>query len=190
MRLPNKTLVAVLILALAGRASAQRLPSSVGPQEIDLYARLLAMRDPRRLDMPLVERALSNQWQPLRAAATISIGQVGPEVGKPGSARLRSLLKDPDLGVGANAAYALGLLRDTAAIADLTAALAANHEVAREAAWAVGEIGAPARASIVAGLNSRRDDDTAIQLLLAAAKLRPVPISHLEPYLREHHPSV
>ena len=175
MRLPSKTLVGVLILALADRASAQRLPASVGAQEINLYARLLAMTDSRQLDMPLVERALSNQWQPLRAAATISIGQVGPEVGKPGSTRLRTLLKDADVSVGANAAYALGLLRDTAPIADLSTALAANHEVAREAAWALGEIGAPARAAIVAGLKSRRDDDTAIQLLLAAAKLRPVP---------------
>ncbi|HEV2018242.1 MAG TPA: HEAT repeat domain-containing protein, partial [Gemmatimonadaceae bacterium] len=190
MRLPNKTLVGVLILALAGRASAQRLPPFVGAQEINLYARLLAMTDTRQLDMSLVERALSNQWQPLRAAATISIGQVGPEVGKPGSTQLRSLLKDADVSVGANAAYALGLLRDTAAIADLSTALAANREVAREAAWALGEIGAPARAAIVAGLKLRRDDDTAIQLLLAAVKLRPVPITDLEPYLRERHPSV
>src|SRR6267378_1411070 len=155
MPLPNKTLVGVLILALAGRASAQRLPPSVGPQEINLYARLLAMTDTRQLDMQLVERALSNHWQPLRAATTISMGQVGPEVGKPASTRLRSLLKDPDLTVGANAAYALGLLRDTSAITDLGTALAANHEVAREAAWSLGEIGAPARAAIVAGLKSR-----------------------------------
>jgi cyclophilin family peptidyl-prolyl cis-trans isomerase/HEAT repeat protein len=190
MPLPNKTLVGVLILALAGRASAQRLPPSVGPQEINLYARLLAMTDTRQLDMQLVERALSNHWQPLRAAATISMGQVGPEVGKPASTRLRSLLKDPDLTVGANAAYALGLLRDTSAITDLGTALAANHEVAREAAWSLSEIGVPARAAIVAGLKSRRDDDTAIQLLLAAAKLRPVPVADLEPYLRERHPSV
>jgi cyclophilin family peptidyl-prolyl cis-trans isomerase/HEAT repeat protein len=190
MPLRNKPLVGVLVLALATGAGAQRLPASVGAQELDLYSRLLAMTDTRQLDMPLVERALSNQWQPLRAAATISIGQVGPEVGKPGSTRLRSLLKDPELTVGANAAYALGLLRDTTAIADLSAALAANHEVAREAAWALGEIGAPARATIVAGLKSRRDDDTAIQLLLASAKLRPVPITDLEPYLRDHHPSV
>ncbi len=190
MPLPGKSLVGVLILALAGQASAQRLPSSVGPEEINLYARLLAMTDTRQLDMPLVERALSNQWQPLRAVAALSIGQVGREVGKPGSTRLRSLLKDPDLTVGANAAYALGLLRDTAAIADLATALATNHEVAREAAWSLGEIGAPARTAIVAGLKSRRDDDTAVQLLLAAAKLRPVPVTDVEPYLRERHPSV
>ncbi len=190
MPLPNKTLVGVLFLAIAARASAQRLPASVGTEEITLYARLLAMTDTRQLDMPLVDRALSNHWQPLRAAATIAIGQVGPEVGTPGFARLLSLLKDPDVTVGANAAYALGLLRDTAAIADLSTALAARHEVAREAAWALGEIGAPARAAIVAGLKSRRDDDTSIQLLLAAAKLRPVPITDLEPYLRDRHPSV
>src|ERR1700681_1898449 len=120
MPLPNRALAGVLILALATQASAQGLAPPAGTQEINLYARLLAMTDTRQLDMPLVERALSNQWQPLRASAAISIGQVGREVGKPGSARLRSLLKDTDLTVGANAAYALGLLRDTTAIADLT----------------------------------------------------------------------
>ena len=72
MPLPNKALVGVLVVALVGRAHAQRLPSSVGAQEINLYAQLLAMTDTRQLDMLLVERALSNQWQPLRAAATDS----------------------------------------------------------------------------------------------------------------------
>ncbi|MEA2764586.1 MAG: hypothetical protein QOK07_990 [Gemmatimonadaceae bacterium] len=187
---PGKALLGFLMVALAVRASAQRVPSSVGADEINLYARLLAMTDTRQLDMPLVERALSNKWQPLRAAATLAIGQVGPDVGKPGSIRLRGLLNDADVAVGGNAAYALGLLRDSAAIGDLSTALAGNHEVAREAAWALGEIGAPARAAIVAGLKSRRADDTAIQLLLAAAKLRPVPIADLEPYLRESQPSV
>jgi cyclophilin family peptidyl-prolyl cis-trans isomerase/HEAT repeat protein len=190
MPFPNKTLLVALVMVLAARASAQRLPPSVGAEEVNLYARLLAMTDTRQLDMPLVERALSSQWQPLRATAAISIGQVGPEVGKPGSARLRGLLKDPNASVGANAAYALGLLHDTAAIADLSTALGASREVARESAWALGEIGGPARAAINAGLKSRGDDGTAIQLLLAAAKLRPVPITDLEPYLRDRNPSV
>jgi cyclophilin family peptidyl-prolyl cis-trans isomerase/HEAT repeat protein len=100
------------------------------------------------------------------------------------------LLKDLDLTVGARAAYALGLLRDTASVSDLSTALGANHEVSREAAWALGEIGAPARATIISGLNGRHDHDTAIQLLLAAAKLRPVPIADVRPYLREKDPSV
>ncbi len=190
MRLRKKTLIAALMLGLAARASAQKLPSGVGAQEINLYARLLSMADTRQLDMPLVERALSSKWQPLRAVATLSIGQVGREQGMSGSTRLRSLLADRDLTVGADAAYALGLLRDTASIADLSVALAANHEVAREAAWALGEIGGPARTAIITGLKTQRDPDTAIQLLLAAAKLRPVPIAVLEPYLHERHPSV
>ncbi|MDQ6769339.1 MAG: peptidylprolyl isomerase [Gemmatimonadota bacterium] len=190
MRFRSLVMLSVGILVLAVQASAQTLPPAVRQQEVNLYARLLSMTDSRQLDMPLVERALSSKWRPLRAAATIAIGQIGPEHGKGGSARLRGLLGDRDLTVGANAAYALGLLRDTASISALSAALAANHEVAREAAWALGEIGAPARAAILAGLRTRRDTDTAIQLLLAAAKLRPVPIADLRPYLRENHPSV
>jgi cyclophilin family peptidyl-prolyl cis-trans isomerase/HEAT repeat protein len=189
MRFRN-ALLAGLIPALAARAGAQKLPSGVGAQDVNLYAQLLSMTDTRQLDMPLVERALSSKWRPLRAAATIAIGQVGPERGKAGSRKLRSLLTDHDLTVGANAAYALGLLRDTASVADLRVALAANHDVAREAAWALGEIGAPARAAIVSGLSGRRDHDTAIQLLLAAAKLRPIPIADVRPFLREKNPSV
>ena len=76
MPLPGKALIGVLLLVGAARASAQRLPPSVGTEEINLYARLLAMTDTRQLDMPLVERGLASNWQPLRAAATLSNGQV------------------------------------------------------------------------------------------------------------------
>lgn len=182
--------VAVLLLATAVPASGQRLPPAIGEREVNLYARLLAMTDTRRLDTTLVAHLLSSKWRPLRAAATLAIGQVGSDPGRPGAPRLRVLLKDSDVTVAANAAYALGLLRDTASIGDLSAALLANHEVAREAAWALGEIGAPARAAIITGLRAEKDHDTAIQLLLAAAKLRPVPIAEIKPYLREGHPSL
>ena len=182
--------LAVLLLAVSTAANGQRLPSGVGREEVGLYARLVAMTDTRQLDTALISLALSSKWQPLRAAATIAIGQIGAEPGLAGAPRLRSLLKDSDATVAGNAAYAIGLLRDTAAIADLSAALAARHEVAREAAWALGEIGAPARAAITAGLKTRRDADVSIQLLLAAAKLRPVPIVDVDPYLRSEHSSV
>lgn len=190
MRFRKQIVFAALSFAASAPVNAQRLPSGVGEQEVNLYARLLAMTDTRQLDTALVARALSSKWQPLRAAATLAIGQVGPERGLPGAARLRALLKDPDVTVAANAAYALGLLRDTASVGDLGAALSASHERAREAAWALGEIGAPARGTIVASLKTKRDPDAAIQLLLAAAKLRPVPVADLEPYLRSEHPSV
>jgi cyclophilin family peptidyl-prolyl cis-trans isomerase len=190
MRLRRLLGSAVLVVAGAATANGQRLPSGVGAQEIDLYARLLAMTDTRQLDTALVSRALSSTWTPLRAAAALAIGQVGAERGMAGSLRLRALLADPAPGVAANAAYALGLLRDTTSIGDLSRALPANTAVAREAAWALGEIGAPARAAITAALATRKEDATAIQLLLAASKLRPVPVSEVRPYLAAPHSSV
>ena len=189
MRLRKLVGLGVVLLAGTATASAQRLPSGVGAPEVNLYARLLAMTDTRQLDTALVARALSSSWTPLKAAAALSIGQVGPERGLAGAARLRGLLADSEPTVAANAAYALGLLRDTASIGELSRALSANTVVAREAAWALGEIGAPARTSITTGLATRKDDATTIQLLLAAAKLRPVPISDVRPYLAATHPS-
>ena len=179
-----------MFFCAAPEARAQRLPPAIGQREVTLYARLLSMTDTRTLDMSLIERALGSKWRPLRAAGTLAIGQIGPERGLAGAPRLRALLKDKDFTVAANAAYALGLLRDTSAVSDLAAAVRARHEVAREAAWALGEIGGPAREAIVTALKGETEHDTGIQLLLAAAKLRPVPISDLRPYLREGHPSL
>jgi hypothetical protein len=124
MRFRKLLLLAVLSLAGSTVANGQRLPSGVSGEEVTLYARVLAMTDIRQLDTAVVARALSSRWQPLRTAATLAIGQIG-EPGLPGAARLRALLKDSDANVAGNAAYALGLLRDTAAIADLAVALTA-----------------------------------------------------------------
>ena len=191
MRLRKHFAVTLLLIGISASAHAQALPPAVGAREVTLYARILAMTDTRQLDTALLDRALASKWRPMRAAAALAIGQVGTEPGMAGASRLRALLKDGDLTVAANAAYALGLLRDTASIADLGAALALNHEVAREAAWALGEIGAPARAAITTGrVKSDHDHDTAIQLLLAAAKLRPIPLAEVKRYLQESHPSV
>ncbi len=190
MRFRKQYALVVLSLSVSLPVYGQRLPVAAGYRELNLYARLLAMTDTRQLDMSLVAGALLSKWQPLRAAATLAIGQVGVERGMPGAGMLRTLLADPDSTVAANAAYALGLLRDTTAIGDLGRALTASHDVAREAAWALGEMGAPARTAITAGLKSAKDHDTVIQLLLAASKLRPVPLAEIEPYLRDAYQSV
>ncbi|HMH25843.1 MAG TPA: HEAT repeat domain-containing protein, partial [Gemmatimonadaceae bacterium] len=190
MHLRKRYVIAVLILGIHAAPRAQELPRGVGAREVTLYAQLLAMADTRRLDTALVDRALASNWAPMRAVATLAIGQVGSGPGMAGASRLRTLLKDRDVMVAANAAYATGLLRDTAAIADLAAALALDHRVAREAAWALGEIGAPARAAITTGLKTDREHDTTIQLLLAASKLRPVPLAEITPYLRASQSSV
>ncbi|MGZ3330816.1 MAG: peptidylprolyl isomerase [Gemmatimonadaceae bacterium] len=190
MHLRKRYVIAVLTFGIHTAPRAQELPRGVGAREVALYAQLLAMTDTRRLDTALIDRALASSWAPMRAAATLAIGQVGTEPGMAGASRLRSLLKDRDPIVASNAAYALGLLRDTAVIADLAAALALDHRIAREAAWALGEIGAPARAAITTGLKTDRDHDTAIQLLLAASKLRPAPLAEIRPYLAASHSSV
>jgi len=190
MQLRKHLLVFATFVGVAVTAAGQELPPAIGASEVNLFARLLAMTDTRQLDMSLVDRALASKWGPVRAAAALAIGQVGTESGIAGAPRLRVLLRDHDLAVAANAAYALGLLRDTASITDLGATLALNHEVAREAAWALGEMGAPARTAIVNGLKLDHDHDTAIQLLLAAAKLRPIPLTDVKRYLHEGHPSV
>ncbi len=190
MQLRNTSFAFVLVLSLPCAAAAQRSTPAVADRDVDLYARLMAMTDTRTLDMSLVDQALGRKWRPLRAAAALAVGQIGADAGLSGAPRLRSLLGDSDPKVAANAAYALGLLRDSLAVADLSATLDWDREVAREAAWALGEIGPWARAAITDGLARRRAPGVAIQILLAAAKLRPVPLAEIQPYLRHEHPSV
>jgi cyclophilin family peptidyl-prolyl cis-trans isomerase/HEAT repeat protein len=142
------------------------------------------MTDTRTYEQATVDSALASSWQPLRAAGALAIGQVGAAHGMPGAPTLRALLDDADTVVASNAAYALGLLVDSTSVRLLQRALEGRPRVAREAAWALGEIGAPARSAIVYGLSKPGTDDARmIQLLLAAAKLRPVPVAEIRPYL-------
>lgn len=189
MPLRRKLICLVLACCVTEGAVAQK-SLRPGARDIRTYAQLLAMTDTRQLDTVLIDRALAGRWQPLRAAATLAVGQVGSEHGLPRVVRLRELLSDKDASVAANAAYAIGLLRDSASIGALTSALSGNHEVAREAAWALGEIGAPARGAITTALNIARESDVTVQLLLAAAKLRPLPLVDIKPLLRSSAPAV
>lgn len=187
--MPSRLLVSALILATVARPAVGQRPN-LSNADVRLYAQLLAMTDTRHLDTALVDRLLASQSPPLRAAAALAIGQIGAEQGSRGAQRLRALLKDPDPNVAGKAAYALGLLRDLASLTSLTDALRSSPEVAREAAWALGEIGAPARNAITTALRSAHDDGTTIQLLLASAKLRPVPLPEIRSYFRATDPSV
>lgn len=174
-------------LAFVTVVEAQASARAPTADEVRLYSRLLAMTDTREYDAPLVDSALATSWAPLRAAASLAVGQVGAAVAAAGSPRLRGLLSDRDLTVASNAAYALGLLVDSSSVEALAATLDGPPRVAREAAWALGEIGGPARAAIVTALAKPGNDEARmIQLLLASAKLRPVPVAELRPYLRMH----
>ncbi|HUO53082.1 MAG TPA: peptidylprolyl isomerase, partial [Gemmatimonadaceae bacterium] len=99
--------------------------------------------------------------------------------------RLRALLADPDSAVAANAAFALGLLRDSASIAALSTALGGPPTVGAEAAWALGAIGAPAWPAITSALAMRvaRAPRVTAALLIACARMRPVPAATVIPWL-------
>src|SRR5688500_1021596 len=159
-------LAIVASLSVAPRAAAQNRPAtaavSASPAlsegDVRLYARLLAMTDARRVDDALILEALGSRTPAVRRAATLAIGQVKA---RSHAARLRALLSGPDTIAAANAAYALALLRDTANAAPaavapaphpdtagvyltasaLAGVLAGPVSVAREAAWALGELG-------------------------------------------------
>lgn len=179
----NFASVALIALAADTPAQAQavRSPSAA---EVSTYARLMAMTDSRTYDKALVDSALGSTWAPLRWAAALGVGQVGAAHGMTGAPVLKSLLNDRDVTVASNAAYALGLLRDSTAVVALASALNGKPRVAREAAWALGEIGLAARAAITGALATTvRDEALTMQLLFAAAKLRPVPVIAVRPYL-------
>jgi len=135
--------VAACFVSGLGIAGAQAARKSDSSRDVNLYARLLAMTDSRTFDRALVDSALASSWAPLRAAASLAVGQVGATHGIAGAPRLRELLNDPDAIVASNAAYALGLLRDSSSVPSLAATLGGRPRVAREAAWALGEIGPP-----------------------------------------------
>lgn len=188
MLLPKRTILTLLtfahtmfsVIAHGQAPAAVRAPSD---QEVMLYARLMAMTDSRSWDRNLIDSVMASTWAPLRAAGALGVGQVGAR-GKPGLAILHLLLGDSDQTVASNAAYALGLIHDSSSVPALSTALGAAPRVAREAAWALGEIGAPARGAIIAAMdNPGTDEGRMIQVLLAAAKLRPVPVAELRPYL-------
>ena len=204
---------ASLLLPPVAIAVAQRPAPSTSPrarhtagtdEELLWRARLLRMVDAQRLDMMLVDSALASPFPVVRAQAALSAGQVPGEDVSPNALTrseiggatplrntaamrnetLRAVLADRDTAVAANAAFALGLARDTVSVEALAAALSRGASVGAEAAWALGEIGAPARAAIEQALGAPpRGAEVRSQLLRAAAKLRPVPSARITPFL-------
>jgi HEAT repeat protein len=187
--------LALVALALVACSSGVR-PTVTAARElrgedVRLVAEVMAMADARRFDSATVQRALASGTPYVRRTATLAIGQVG---GRALAGTLRTLMTDADTGVAANAAFALGLLRDSASVGALAEAAVRPGPEAREAAWALGEIGEPARRVITGTLGSGagsgysmspdgpRSVDARAGLLIAATKLRPVPVDAIRRY--------
>ena len=116
-----------------------------------------------------------------RARAAVAAGRIGARGHIPA---LRHRTADPDTSVAASAWFALALLRDTGAVSSAAGALHAPPSVAAEAARLLGEVGEPGRPGIVAALaDSSINPGVRGAVLLAAARLRPVPASAVMPWL-------
>ncbi|MCC6242435.1 MAG: peptidylprolyl isomerase [Gemmatimonadaceae bacterium] len=165
-----------------------------------LDARVLQMVDQRRTDTLLVDTALADGLRERRARAVLAIANVKMRARYPA---LRRLLTDSDTLVAATSAYALGVARDTGALAALAQAVErGDMSVASEAAWALGELGEPARATLVRLLGSPRIASNAVApntgaatavraaVVLSTVKLRPVPVELVVPFLADAEPLV
>ena len=184
--------VSIALAALADGACARgarvasdavpRSTISLTPDDIADLGALLQAADARRTDTSVVDHALESATPFVRSYAARVIGQNA--ITSRASA-LRRLVTDPDSMMAADAAFALGVMRDTAAVPVLAAALAGAPTVRDAAAWSLGELGATARPAIESTLRSGQPAASVAAVLQASTKLRPVPTSLIAPYL-EH----
>lgn len=192
--MPNGTpggltrVVALLVVAALSAACASlRHAPALAASDVGAYARVLAAADARTSDTGVIATALRSPTPALRRAGALAVGQVHLRSLAP---LLRVALVDPDTAVASRAAFSLALLRDTASLAALDSAVSGAPSVAAQAAFALGDIGEPARAVIVRQLQQHRTSGVQTELLLAAAKLRPVPAVQVTAALRDTDPCV
>ena len=170
-----------LVLSLLPALSCQFAGLGVPSPTVAARARLLRIEDTRRDEPAYLDSALADPNPVTRAAAALTAGRIGATVHAP---RLRALAIEGDSGVAANALFSLGLLKDTASLTVALATLRMTGPRAREAAWLLGEVGERGRQAIEAGLkDDAAPSSTRAALLLAAARLRPIPVAALTPLL-------
>jgi cyclophilin family peptidyl-prolyl cis-trans isomerase/HEAT repeat protein len=172
----------LLLLAVASCATVGGSATSVADDlAVVQRARLLRIEDTRRDEAAYVDSLLAAPDPSIRAAAALTVGRIGARAHLP---VLRALAADADTGVASTALFALGLLHDSSAAALASAALHRDAVVAREAAWLLGEIGDRGRPQMIVALGDPAlGGDARGALLIAAARLRPVPAAAVVPWL-------
>jgi cyclophilin family peptidyl-prolyl cis-trans isomerase/HEAT repeat protein len=124
----------------------------------------------------------------------MAVAQVAPSDREEALPLLRELAASRDTGMAANASLGLGLTHDTISVSPLALNLARGGSLAQSAAWALGEIGAPARAVVSAALDRRSEQPAnpgvVVMLLLAAARMPNMDLELLASYVREKNRSV
>ncbi len=186
------TLSLVAFAAATSVAHAQTAPASqhsLSAHEVSVYAQLLRAADRRELDSIVFHTARASGSGVLRAAAMRTLVQLAPTHRNAALPWLRAIATGSAARGAATASFGLGLVHDTASISLLTTLVRSRGPAARSAAWALGEIGAPARTQISALLSGTRairggaSDSVRVALLLAAAKLRPLDFPAVQPFL-------
>ena len=169
------TLCCSLLATIA--CSASRRASDPPDAALHARARLLRIEDTRRDEPAFVDSLLRGLDARERSLAALTAGRLGARRHLPS---LRVLAADADTAVAASSLFALGLMKDTSAAMLAAASLRRAPSVGIEAAWLLGELGERGRLPIARGLaDLSLDSGTRGALLLAAARLRPVPLEVL-----------
>ncbi len=143
-------------ILLAGVLAAPAMvPEAVAQDRatVEAIASILMAEDRRQFDAVLFERSLAHPDLAVRRAAALAIGRIGsPD----GTAMLVPLLFAPERNVYPDAFFALGLLRDSAAVPAIIRRLRAPDSLdvvaASEAVTALAKIGTPAAARFIGDL--------------------------------------
>jgi cyclophilin family peptidyl-prolyl cis-trans isomerase/HEAT repeat protein len=171
----------MLCLMVAPRARAQDNAS------VEALAPVLAAEDARQWNDAVLRRGVTFADTVVRSRTALAIGRIGDLQGLP---LLLTLLDDPEGNVRPSAAFAMGLLRDTNAVAPLIRALSvtgADINTTREVITALARIGGRDAAEFFADVLSGRvpiitpDTNLAIQdLVFESWRLGPdAPISEV-----------
>ena len=180
--------LALLPLLIVPRALAQDNAS------VEALAPVLATEDARQWNDPVLRRGVTFADTVVRSRTAMAIGRIGDPQGLP---LLLTLLEDPEDNVRPSAAFALGLLRDTAAVARLirilTVAPGADVATTREVITALARIGGREAAEFFSDAMSGRaplvTPDTLLalrQFVFEAWRLGPeAPISAMVPFLSD-----
>lgn len=146
LRLLPRVVAAGLAALLAGAAPLGAQSAAV----VEALAPLLQAQDSRQYVAGALEAGTLSAEPMVRRVAALSLGRIGD---LRGTALLVPMLQDQDSTVHPAAAFALGLLRDTAAVTALSDRLTSmpppTLETAREIVSALAKIGGPAAADVV-----------------------------------------
>jgi cyclophilin family peptidyl-prolyl cis-trans isomerase/HEAT repeat protein len=179
----------VLMFAVAISSSVghtqQPQSTALAPADVSLYARLLQLADQRKFDGALVREGIASKSTAIRWATSLTLAQLVAAQRDSVLPVLRELATSGDTALAGNAAFGLGLAKDSVAIPALSTLALRGGPVGKTAAWSLGEIGAPARDTIASLL--REDKVPAIvtaELLYAMAKIRPLDLGAVSIHIR------